>query len=66
MKAPQLLSITEAALRLGCSRGHVYDLINAGRIDTVHIGIGKSKARVRECDLAEFIAASTTPRRKSA
>ncbi len=58
---PQLLSITRAAEVLDCSRGHVYGLIAAGKLRAVETkakGV-KSKTRVYESDLAEFIAANT-------
>lgn len=35
---PALLSISEAARRLGVSRTKVYDEIGAGRIRTLHVG----------------------------
>lgn len=56
-KRTQLLSITEAAARLSCSRGHVYGLIAAGHLAAVEIKATgtRSKTRVREADLEAFI-----------
>lgn len=57
----QLLSVTEAAERLACSRGHVYGLIAAGSLRAVEIKAKgtRSKTRVREDDLEAFIDANT-------
>jgi excisionase family DNA binding protein len=57
----QLLSITKAAERLDCSRGHVYGLIAAGRLAAVEIKATgtRSKTRVCEADLEAFIAQQT-------
>jgi excisionase family DNA binding protein len=59
--ATQLLSVTEAAARLSCSRGHIYNLIAAGGLAAVEIkALGKRpKTRVRESDLEAFIAQHT-------
>lgn len=59
MAAPKLNSIPEVAERLRCSRDHVYDLITTGRLAVVNIGIGRSRARITEDELARFIAANT-------
>jgi excisionase family DNA binding protein len=58
---PQLLSIAKAAEVLDCSRGHVYGLIAAGKLRAVETKATgrKSKTRVYESDLAEFIEANT-------
>lgn len=57
-KHTQLLSITEAAARLSCSRGHIYNLIAVGRLAAVEIKATgqRPKTRVREADLEAFIA----------
>lgn len=56
-----LLSPTKVAQRLDCSRPHVYGLIAAGRLRAVEIKATgtRSKTRVREEDLEEFIEANT-------
>ena len=54
---PQLLSVTEVAEALRCSRGHVYDLISAGHFTAVDIGAKtKAKTRISTADLEAFIA----------
>lgn len=58
----QLLSITNAAARLDCSRGHIYSLIASGQLRAVEIkptGSTRSKTRIREEDLDAFIEAHT-------
>lgn len=59
MAAPRLFRIPEAAEALGCSRKHVYDLIAAGKLAVVNIGIGRSQSRVAETELARYIKANT-------
>lgn len=60
MSLPRLLSPSEASSVLGCSRTHIYGLIAAGKLRAVEIkASGRSKTRVREDDLAEFIEANT-------
>lgn len=49
-----LLRVSTVARRLDYARSTVYDLINAGRLPAVRVG---NTIRVRESDLAEFIAA---------
>lgn len=55
--ATQLLSVTKAAGRLDCSRGHVYNLIATGHLAAVEIkALGtRPKTRVREADLEAYI-----------
>jgi hypothetical protein len=48
-----LLTLNEAAARLGISRAGIYRLLNAGRIKTVHVG---RSHRVSNATLNEFIA----------
>jgi excisionase family DNA binding protein len=57
----QLLSITDAAARLSCSRGHIYNLIAVGELAAVEIkATGKRpKTRVREADIEAFIEQHT-------
>ncbi|MFS0883859.1 helix-turn-helix transcriptional regulator [Aeromicrobium sp. 179-A 4D2 NHS] len=57
----QLLSVAAVAETLGCSRGHVYNLIAAGAFPTVNIGSGtRPKTRVRERDVIAFVDHRTT------
>ena len=59
---PNLISVTEAARRLGCSRGHVYNLIAAGEIPRHDIGLTtRSKTRVLDDDLDAYIQRSLQP-----
>ena len=60
-KRTQLLSVTEAAERLACSRGHVYNLVAAGALQAVEIKASGSrpKTRIREDELEAFIAGRT-------
>ena len=54
----RLLTIDEAAERLGCSKMHVYRLINAGALRSVDISAPdskRSKSRVRSDDLQSYI-----------
>ena len=59
MAAPRLFRIPEAAEQLGCSKDHVYDLIAAGRLSVVNIGIGRSQSRITDTELARYIKANT-------
>lgn len=55
MPAPALLRVSEVADRLDCSRQHVYDLIAAGHLAAVNIGINRSQVRIYEDELAAYI-----------
>lgn len=51
---PRLLTITNAADYLGCSRANVYGLIDAGELPV--ISIGKTRGyRIDRRDLEEFL-----------
>lgn len=55
----RLLTINETAVRLRCSRAHVYRLITSGDLTITDIAGAesrKSKTRVREDGLARYIA----------
>lgn len=53
----QLLSVTEVAATLHCSRGHVYDLISGGHFTAVDIGAKtKAKTRISASEVEAFIA----------
>jgi excisionase family DNA binding protein len=57
-----LLTIKTAAGRLGCSDSHIYRLIAAGHLRAVDIsppGSGRTKTRVRDDDLADYIERHT-------
>lgn len=51
---PRLLTVTEAAVFLGCSRANVYGLIEDGELPV--IAIGKSRGyRLDRRDIEEFL-----------
>lgn len=55
-----VVSITEAARRLSCSRGHVYNLIAAGELRVVNIGIGgRPKSRLYPEDIDAYLERKT-------
>lgn len=59
---PNLLSVIEAAHRIGCSRQHVYNLVNAGHLRAADISLhGRSLLRIREDDLATYVTTRNTP-----
>lgn len=51
---PRLLTIPQAAERLGCSRANVYGLINAGELPVVSIGRSRGY-RIDSQDIEAFI-----------
>jgi excisionase family DNA binding protein len=61
----KLYTIREVSTRLGCSAMHVYRLIAAGELDAVDIAspdAGRSKTRVRDDNLADYIERKTRGR----
>lgn len=55
-----LISVTEAARRLDCSTGHVYNLAAAGKFQLVNIGLnGRSKSRLYVDELEAYVAKNT-------
>jgi excisionase family DNA binding protein len=58
-----LLTIPQAARRLGCSRTHIYDLIAAGRLRRFNVSAktGATKTRVADTDVDAYIAAAEMP-----
>lgn len=66
VSATRLYTIPETAARLGIERNTVYRLINAGALRGVNIAASgsKSRLRIREDDLAEFIEARTASTEK--
>lgn len=57
----KLLSPGKAAERIGCSRAHIYALVEAQKLKRYFIGIGGGTLRVSEEDVEAFIAAAETP-----
>lgn len=65
MKAPQLLTPTEVAARLGVARPTVYDIVAAGHLDVVSVGTGSRPGiRIPEESLTAYIAARRVTARK--
>lgn len=59
----RLLSMPDAATRLGCSRTYVYRLIESGQLRSVDISVTgnkRPKTRVYADDIAKFIEARTS------
>ena len=62
----KLISVPAAAERIGCSRSHVYNLIAAGRLKPYDISLkGRSKTRLAEADVDQFIDDAQVTRRAS-
>lgn len=64
----KLLSLNEAAERIGCSRAHIYGLISAGHLNRYDISlpsrIGKAKrpkTRVSDADVDAYIESIRIP-----
>jgi len=53
----QLLTVREAAVRLGCSQALVYELCSKRRITHVRLGTGRGTIRIKEEALEELLAA---------
>jgi excisionase family DNA binding protein len=53
-----LLTVAEAAAELHISARTIYDLVHAGRLAHVRIGLGRGAIRFTREDLAAFVAAS--------
>lgn len=53
-----LLSVKQAAARLGCCAGLVYGLCAAGKIAHSRIGLGRGKIVIAEEDVAAYLAAT--------
>lgn len=63
-----VLTIQQVADRLGCSKPHVYRLINSGALPAVDIASPdskRSKTRVRLDDLAAFLSPNRPPQEAS-
>jgi excisionase family DNA binding protein len=61
--ATKLLSMPDAAERLGCSRGYIYRLIASGQLRSVDIrvtGNTRPKTRVYADEVEAFIARQTS------
>lgn len=58
-----LLTLQQAADRIGCSRPHVYDLIAAGKLRRFNISAkpGATKTRVADEDVDQYIRDAEMP-----
>ena len=56
-----LLPPGKAAERIGCSRAHIYSLVEAGRLKRYFIGREGGTLRVSDEDVDRFIAESEAP-----
>lgn len=56
-----LLTIPDVAKRLGVSRGHVYNLIAAGRLDRHNVALKGSKIRISDESVDRYIAEAAQP-----
>lgn len=61
MSAPQLLTVLQAAARLGVSDDTIRVLVAKGKLSCVRVGIGEQKSRIRftEEQLAAYVARQT-------
>ena len=57
----KLLSMAQAAERIGCSRGHIYNLVAAGKLKRYDIGLKGTKTRVSDEDIDRYIEEAETP-----
>lgn len=65
-----LLTIPQAAQRMGVSRNHVYNLMNAGELEFINMAVrknGPTKKRISEDAIKAFYAARSgrSPRRRT-
>lgn len=57
----KLISVPEAATRIGCSRSHIYNLLAAGKLTRYNIALTGSKVRVSDEDVDRYIAGAAQP-----
>lgn len=57
----RLISVPEAAEKLGCSRSHIYNLIADGKLTRHNIALKGSKVRLSDEDVARYIRDSAEP-----
>lgn len=56
-----LLPPKEAAKRIGCSRAHIYALVDEGKLKRYYIGTKGGTLRVSDEDVDRFIRESESP-----
>lgn len=58
----KLISVPKAAEMIDCSRGHVYNLLAAGKLRRHDIALKGTKIRLSEEDVERYIRESEIPR----
>jgi len=56
-----LLSLPQAAERIGCSPSHVRNLVYSGKLQRYNIALKGSKLRVSDEDVDRYIAEAAQP-----
>jgi excisionase family DNA binding protein len=57
----KLISVKDASEKIGCSRGHVYNLIAAGKLRRYDIALKGTRTRLSEEDVDRYITESEQP-----
>lgn len=57
----KLISVPDAATRIGCSRSHVYNLLAAGKLRRYDIALKGTKTRLSEEDVERYITDAEKP-----
>lgn len=57
----KLISVPQAAAKIGCSRSHIYNLIAAGKLRRYDIALRGTKVRLSEEDVDRFIEEAEQP-----
>lgn len=60
------MTLADVAERLCCSTRHIYNLINAGRLATVDVGLTGSKTRISEDEVGRYIDRNTAKAKAAA
>lgn len=55
MPPEPLYTVAELAEAWNCSRNHIYDLVNAGLLDTVDIGRRRPMTRIPQSAIQAFV-----------
>lgn len=58
----RLITVPDAAKLIGCSRGHIYNLLAAGKLKRHDIALKGTKTRLSDEDVERFIRESEIPR----
>ncbi len=57
----KLISVPEAAAMIGCSRGHIYNLITERKLKRYDIAIKGTKTRLSDEDVQRYIREAEAP-----